>query len=103
MLERLTLDMLVPLVGQPFWLLLDDGTPIETVLERATANPTSGWHPADTEPHRQSFTLTFLGPPQFVLPQRIYQVEHETLGKLEIFLVPIGRTQQGVSYEAVFS
>jgi hypothetical protein len=41
----------------------------------------------------------FRGPSLPVLPQRIYALEHRTLGRLEIFLVPIGAGQ----YEAIFT
>lgn len=52
---------------------------------------------------RQPFSLTFRGPSNPVLAQRIYALENETLGTLEIFLVPIGPDKQGMQYEAVFS
>jgi hypothetical protein len=103
MLEGLTLDTLAPLVGQTFRLHLDDGTTIDMVLESAAENATPAWRPADDAPERRPFTLTFVGPPELVLPQRIYRFEHETLGNAEIFIVPVGRTARGVTYEAVFS
>jgi hypothetical protein len=37
------------------------------------------------------------------LPQATYRFEHETIGAFDLFIVPVGRTAQGVSYEAVFS
>jgi hypothetical protein len=49
------------------------------------------------------FTLRFLGPGNFLLPQRIYQLEHDALGALEIFIVPIGRRDNRHEYEAIFS
>ena len=52
---------------------------------------------------RDPFSLLFHGPMQPVLPQRIYPMEHEGLGALEIFLVPIGPDAQGMRYEAVFT
>ena len=52
---------------------------------------------------RQPFSLLFLGPADPVLPQRIYRLEHDVLGLLEIFLVPIGRDEDGTTYEAVFA
>src|SRR6185369_17124085 len=103
MIERLTLDAIAPLVGQTFRLRLDDGAAIEIVLESVTESPVTAWQPPDGAPDRQPFTLLFRGPPQFVLPQRIYRFEHETLGELDLFIVPIGRTPAGVNYEAVFS
>jgi len=38
-----------------------------------------------------------------VLPQRLYRLEHNGLGELDIFLVPIGKDEQGVSYQATFN
>ena len=48
---------------------------------------------------RAPFSLEFQGDPAFTLPQAIYRVEHERLGALEIFLVPIAHGR----YEAVFT
>jgi hypothetical protein len=48
---------------------------------------------------RAPFSLEFQGDPEHTLPQGIYKVEHERLGALEIFLVPIARGR----YEAVFT
>ncbi len=52
---------------------------------------------------RQPFTLTFRGPHQPILPQRIYTLENPDHGCLSIFLVPIGPDESGMRYEAVFS
>jgi hypothetical protein len=38
-----------------------------------------------------------------VLPQATYPVEHDELGRMEIFLVPIGPDGSGMRYEAVFA
>jgi hypothetical protein len=48
---------------------------------------------------RAPFSLEFAGGPTPPLPQRIYRVEHDALGALEIFLVPIAEDR----YEAVFT
>ena len=52
---------------------------------------------------RRPFSLLFRGPPEPVLPQRLYAMEHETLGTIEIFIVPIGPDKEGMRYEAVFN
>ena len=103
MLERFTIDTFMPLVDQVFRLHLEGAEPIEMTLTRATEIPVSGWRPEEAAEHRKPFSLEFLGPPQFVLPQAIYRFEHGGLETFEIFIVPIGRSAQGVSYEAVFS
>jgi hypothetical protein len=51
---------------------------------------------------RAPFSVTFVGPSEPVLSQRIYVIGHEALGALELFLVPIGPYGQGMRYEAVF-
>jgi hypothetical protein len=38
---------------------------------------------------RAPFSLEFRGGPDPPLPQRIYRLEHDELGAIEIFLVPI--------------
>src|SRR5580658_8422780 len=52
---------------------------------------------------REPFSLTFRSESQVVLPQRIYAMKHANLGRLDIFLVPVGRDKAGVLYQAVFN
>jgi hypothetical protein len=54
-------------------------------------------------PRLENFSLIFLGPLAPVLPQCIYQLNHDSLGSLEIFLVPVGPEGQNMQYEAVFN
>jgi hypothetical protein len=59
---------------------------------------------------RAPFSVLFYGPLQPVMAQGIYRVEHEQLGALELFLVPVGPDEPSVPgqaptamrYEAVF-
>lgn len=53
---------------------------------------------ADARP----FAITFAGPLSPELGQATYPVEHERLGALHLFLVPIAREADGMRYEAVF-
>jgi hypothetical protein len=48
---------------------------------------------------RGPFSLVFAGGPTPPLPQGIYAVEHDDLGAIDIFLVPIAPDR----YEAVFT
>lgn len=52
---------------------------------------------------RPPFSLIFEADDPRVLAQRIYRMEHDGLGELSIFLVPIGKNKDGVSYQAVFN
>ena len=103
MLETFTIDTFAPLTGETFRLHVEGAEPIDVVLERVTEHPPPGWGPEDAAKHRTPFSLAFLGPATFVLPQAMYRFEHEGLGTFEMFIVPISRTAQAVSYEAVFS
>lgn len=52
---------------------------------------------------RPPFSLTFVGSNPVILPQRLYRLAHKSLGKVSIFLVPVGRDAQGVNYQATFN
>ena len=52
---------------------------------------------------REPFSLYFRSGSQVVLPQRIYPIAHEAMGRLEIFIVPVAREPEGIVYEAVFN
>jgi len=54
-------------------------------------------------PRQQQFSVFFRGPLDYLLPQSTYHMEHEKMGEIDIFLVPIGREQDGFRYEAVFN
>ncbi len=63
--------------------------------------------PIETSPdlgeRRAPFSVVFRGPGEPELTQRIYPLDNETLGRLEIFLVPIGPDDEGMRYQAVFN
>ena len=58
---------------------------------------------ANDPPNMERFSLFFNGPADFYLPQGTYEIQHEQMGKLEIFLVTIGQDERGFRYEAVFN
>lgn len=59
---------------------------------------------------RRPFSVLFHGPIEPVLPQRVYRLEHDQLGPLELFIVPVGPNEPSapgarptaMRYEAVF-
>jgi len=59
------------------------------------------------EPNEQAgmerFSTFFQGPPNYLLPQRTYELLHPQMGELQVFLVAIGQDQHGIRYEAVFN
>jgi hypothetical protein len=91
-LEAPTVGDFEPRVHERFRVVSDGAEPFEVELIEVVEIP--------REPGgRAPFSLVFQGGPDPPLPQRIYRVEHERLGALEIFLVPIAPDR----YEAVFS
>jgi hypothetical protein len=52
---------------------------------------------------RTQFSLVFRGGPDPPLRQRVYRVEHDRFGQLDLFLVPLGPDEAGQRYEAVFT
>src|SRR5688572_23279165 len=99
----LKLEAFLPLVGSAFRVELDQ--PVE--LKLISATPLTLHEPLETRPdiarRRIPFSLLFVGDARIILPQRIYRMENDVLGALDIFLVPIGRDAGGTQYEAIFN
>jgi hypothetical protein len=59
---------------------------------------------AGREGGRRPFALHFLGPiSDQYLTQGTFALEHEQLGMLQIFIVPLGLENQRMRYEAIFN
>src|SRR4051812_32879217 len=56
----------------------------------------------NTSPRLEEFALYFRGPAAPYASQALHHMEHEKLGKFDVFLVPIGPDKQGMVYEAIF-
>lgn len=54
-------------------------------------------------PGQESFSIILHGPVERLLQQGMYAFEHERIGLREIFIVPVARDEQGISYEAIFN
>ncbi len=52
---------------------------------------------------RPPFSLIFRNPSQVVLPQKLYTLKNASLGRMDVFLVPVARDREGVLYQAVFN
>ena len=97
MLEHLTHESFRPHVGTPFRVEYAPAASATLTLFEVTVLGGGGTAP------RQPFSLLFRGPRAPVLPQRIYRLEHEGMGALELFIVPIGPDAEGLRYEAIFT
>ena len=54
-------------------------------------------------PGIESFSLIFRAPADTPVAQRVYELDHPAAGRLEIFLVPVGRQPEGLLFEAAFN
>jgi hypothetical protein len=52
---------------------------------------------------RAPFSLIFKSNIQHVLPQNTYRLRDPNKGEVDMFLVPLGRDAQGVTYQAVYN
>ena len=89
-----------PLVGSSF-RVVDPETEVAS-LELSRAEPVRAWPGA---PRQDPFSLVFRAPASCALLQGSYVLEHQTLGSLSLFLVPIGPTGdgRGLAYQAIFN
>lgn len=97
--EDLTATTFEELVGTCFRIELGEGGVLELELSEVQR------HEAHPGPRAEPFSALFHSPAEAkrYLPQRIYRLEHEKLGALELFLVPLGPDAKGMRYEAVFN
>jgi hypothetical protein len=98
-LDKLTVVDFKSRVGETFRAAAP-GSTVDLVLAEVT--DLAGRFQGDGS-RRTPFSLIFRGPVQPFLPQQIYPLDNDVLGRLEIFLVPLGPDGQGMRYEAVFN
>jgi len=93
--EKITKEMFSESLNTKFTAYPEPANPVELELIQLTEGIST--------PKHEQFALLFRGPHAPFLQQMIYHVEHAGLGKFDLFLVPVGRDQQGFQYEAVFN
>lgn len=97
MLQDLSHSSFEEQLNTPFRVHFGGESPLEAVLFQVRLHEPHGG------PRQQPFSAYFRGPRQPVLPQAIYRVEHDRMGTMDVFIVPIGPEGQGMGYEAVFN
>ena len=100
MLDKLQSADFFPHLNETFCIKLDGVTePIALELVQITGAGSRSRPEA-----KQPFSLLFLGPvSQQYLVQHIYRLEHEQMGALDLFLVPLGPEEGRMRYEAIFT
>ena len=100
MLDRLSVNDFEGRTGETFTITLASGESLG--LELSEVRGLTGDTPEGSR--RSPFSLLLRGPGDGYLPQRIYELEHPQMGKLILFLVPLGPDREGkMRYEVVFS
>jgi hypothetical protein len=94
MLDTLSYEDFAAQIGTKF-AVMDAPVPLELELAVITERQATT--------RQEYFSLIFRGSRDFVLPQRIYQLEHEQLGAGALFLVPISANADAAEYEAAFN
>jgi len=93
MAEQFTMEMFAPQAGSKFTMPCGNTGAVELTLDSINDLGSSARH--------IQFSMVFSGPQNAPLKQGIYRLEHGALGTLNLFLVPIGKDQKGVQYEAI--
>lgn len=101
--EPVTVETFSPHVGEPFRVRLGDAESLELRLAEAKVIGSPSAKRWAEGGRRAPFSLLFRGRSDAVLPQQTYRVEHDGIGGLDIFLVPLGPDAEGMRYEAVFT
>jgi hypothetical protein len=96
MLDQVTKETFEPVRGGVFEPL-HDGVTLTLELSAVLGTGLKG------AAMREQFSLHFRGPATPLLPQSIYRLQHQDIGVLDLFLVPISRDATGTTYEAVFT
>lgn len=74
------------------------------ILQLIEAKHLSSGQNANSKVKRsEPFALVFRGPQDIPLYQATYQLQHDQLGELPVFLVPIDQDEEGLYYEAIFN
>ena len=94
-LEELTPAALAQSINTTFRCQAEHAPAVDLKLIETTATPSA--------PQYESFSIVFRGPSHPLLPQGIYQLQHDAIGTFDLFIVPIRQDQDGLYYEACFN
>ena len=95
MLENLTKESFDSHLGSSFRLHAEDSIVEVRLVECRSLS--------ETDRKREPFSIVFRAPMETGLPQNTYRLEHDEMGSLDLFIVPIGPDSEGMRYEAVFT
>ena len=98
-LDKLQSNHFLTYLNLNFYIQLEGGESIGLELVSITESGRGSSPDA-----RSSFSLEFLGPVSSqYLTQRTHRLEHEEMGALDLFLVPLGPVSGRMRYEVIFT
>ncbi len=102
MLDKFTAETFTRHLNQTFRIHYGQGESFDAALSEVNK---MGREPQEDDPlaKRRPFSIILHGPSTPILPQAIYTLEHEALGRLSLFLVPLGPAGDNMQYEALFT
>ena len=101
-LDQLTLASFAELLHSQFRVHVGPATVVELELVEATATPNARMEAA-ADSALGNFSLIFSGPADRLLAQQMYRFEHPQIGAFDLFIVPIGREEGRLRYQAIFN
>ena len=106
-LEDLSCETFAGQLNTPFWIQAPPARAIQVTLVEVRRRPAKPLPPGRRPPAdagNEKFSLFFSGLRSELLPQDTYTFEHETLGRFNLFIVPIvTRDPRKIDYEMVFN
>lgn len=93
-LDRLTMAMFRARLDEQFAMTVPGGALDLRLMAVEDLGPS---------PARQAFSVLFAGPDRPVQPQGIYRLDNAAMGRLDLFLVPLGGQGGAFRYQAVFA
>jgi hypothetical protein len=97
--EKLTEEAFRQHLNTTFRVRVETPRPLELELVEV-----KGYAPLPNEEQRmERFSIFFHGPPDMLLHQGSHALEHEVMGEVLLFLVPVAQNESGFRYEAVFN
>jgi hypothetical protein len=97
-----TYDDFADRVGEEFRVRVPEEHSLTLVLSEVEAGTRAGGTSPEGAP-RQQFSLFFSGPSAPQLSQGIWELDHDGMGELALFLVPLAPDGEGARYEAAFA
>ncbi len=98
-LSRLTVEDFAPYVGEVFVVSPYPEGEVFAELKLTDASVTGKVPWGDRHP----FRLGFEGPASQALGQEMFTMQHPSIGKLDIFIVPVRGDTETRGYEAIFT